>query len=264
MKDYIQINKFSKFHNGNNIIFCKTDFLQQELEKIRKIQNDVVLITGNSDYPITENYFHNLPKNITKWYAQNALYKSDILEPIPIGIENRYPSLRDGHGIGYYDKVTEKEGLLSRNIKTNPSKFIYSNFTIGTNFLHRNECKNKSIETDFIDWEDSNLSFNSYFDKILDYKMVLCPIGNGVDTHRLWEVLYSNRIPITIKVGDYKIYELYKKLPIIILDNTLQLQDKELIQTKFHEIKNKNWDSDLLSCSFWENQILKSALKNKL
>jgi predicted O-methyltransferase YrrM len=25
-----------------------------------------------------------------------------------------------------------------------------------------------------------------------------------VDTHRLWEVLYSNRIPITIKVGDFK------------------------------------------------------------
>ena len=87
--------------------------------------------------------------------------------------------------------------------------------------------------------------------------MIICPSGNGIDTHRLWEVMYSDRIPITIKMGDYKIYDLYKKLPIIILDKVEDLKNKNLIYDKLSDIKNQNYNLDVLECSYWINEIKK-------
>ena len=252
--DIIQLNKFSKLHN-NNIIFCKTDFIFEEFRHIEKLPYDVILITGNSDYPIDEHRFSLRPKNVKKWYAQNALINDDILIPIPIGLENKMESIRPGHGIGYYDRVLEKELLLSRDITKQPSQKYYSNFNILTNYQYRLKIKNICVNSPHINWEDSNLTLTEFFDKILEYEAIVCPAGNGIDTHRLWEVLYSNRIPITIKVGDFKIYKLYEKLPIIILDDETQLYDEKLLDSKLIEIKNKQYDMSLLDMIYWEEKI---------
>lgn len=85
--------------------------------------------------------------------------------------------------------------------------------------------------------------------------MVVCPAGNGVDTHRLWEVLYSGRVPITIKTGDYKIYELYENLPVIILNNLHELKNQSYINYQYEKIKNKVFNSDLLETEYWLSTI---------
>jgi hypothetical protein len=69
------------------------------------------------------------------------------------------------------------------------------------------------------------------------------------------EVLYSNRIPITIKVGDYKIYELYEKLPIVILDSVNQLSNFKLLNEKYEVEKNKKFDLKILKTDFWLKKI---------
>lgn len=252
----LELNKLSSLHNWENIIFCKTDYLFNDFEKIKKIENDVVLISGNSDYPIDEFRFSKKPKNIKKWYAQNALFKDDNLIPIPLGIENKVPAYRDEHGVGYYDRVSLKENLILRNLQTTPTKKIYANFNISTNYHYRSLVRDVCIKSKYIDWDEPNLTLIEFFDKILDYEMVVCPVGNGVDTYRLWEVLYSNRVPITIKVGDFKIYELYNKLPIIILNSIEELYDMNLIQQKFEEIKSNQYDLSILDTSYWFNKII--------
>lgn len=254
--NFIQLNKFSKLHNGSTIIFCKTDFIFNEFEYIKNLPNDVILITGNSDYPITETHIKNIPKNIKKWFAQNALVNSDILIPLPIGLENKEPSVRIGHGIGYHDRMIEKESLLNTSNNITPKKFIYANFNVETNFEERVKYRDMALTTNHIDWE-CDVLLKEYFNKILEYKMILCPIGNGIDTHRLWEVLYSGRVPITVKVGDYKIYELYNKLPIIVLDNIDELKNKSLIENKYNEIMGKVYNSDILLYDYWEYIITK-------
>jgi len=254
--NFIEINKFSELHDGHKIFFCKTDFLYEDFKKISSIHNDVILITGNSDYPITDNIVNNAPKNIKKWFAQNAISNSKLIEPLPIGLENKLYSLRDGHGIGYYDRVKEKEELLSRSNQKNIEGFIYSNFNILTNYNERIKYKNLSIELDYIDWEENNLTLHDYFNKILKYKMVLCPIGNGIDTHRLWEVLYSNITPITVKTGNYNIYNLYEKLPIIILNHVDELRNFKLIEERYLLIKEKKYNMDYLNYDFWKKKII--------
>jgi len=251
----IYLNKLSALHDGNKIFFCKTDYLARDFAHIESLDHDVVLVTGNSDYAITDHHISSVPKNVKRWFAQNALSNSDILEPIPIGIENKIPSFREGHGIAYLDRVSIKESLLSRNKSVDPQKDVYGNFKVSTNQGHRDPIKHLCIKSNFIEWEEPNLHLNEYFDEILEYKMSVCPAGNGVDTHRLWEVLYSKRVPITIKVGNYKIYEMYEKLPIIVLDKAEQLLDTSLIMRKYMQVTNRNNQMELLDTEYWMKEI---------
>ncbi len=260
--DYIQINKFSDLHGSpSNVHFCKTDYIISDFKKISELDTSIVFVTGNSDYAIPDDAINIAPKNIKVWYAQNALSNHDKIEPLPIGIENKEPAKRDGHGVGYFDRVIQKEKILNaiNTLSTfksiEPKKFMYSNFVVRNNPTHRSLAKEISIKQDYIDWEEPNLSLEQLFLKFLQYKMVLCPIGNGIDTHRLWEVLYCNRVPVTIKVGDFKIYSLYEQLPIVILNSYSELLKPESIEQKYQEAINKKYDKNILSAEYWKNKI---------
>lgn len=252
MKEYFEINQLSYLHNGKNIFFCKTDYIYEDFDKISKIANDVIFITGNSDYPITDQIVKSAPKNIIKWYCQNAISNNDIIEPIPIGIENHIECFRNGHGVSY-KRAGEKKRIIS-NLKNNiePSKLIYANFNIQTNINYRTMVRNVIKNIDYIDWVEPNLNLVDFFNKLIEYKIVICPIGNGIDTHRLWETLYCQRVPLVFRF-DYKIYRMYEELPIIILDSINDLYDKNLIIKKYHEVKNKSLNKCQLS--YWLDRI---------
>ena len=266
----IYINELSVLHNNIDIIFCKTDFLIEEFDEIKNRKIDTILISGNSDYGIDDKICSLVPKNVVKWYCQNALSTScHILEPIPIGLENKNISYRDGHGISYPERASLKEQLIRDNrsmslqeASSYPKKYIYANFNTTTNPEYRNNIRDIVQNINHVEWENPESSFQDhtaisfFFHKIMNYKMVLCPAGNGIDTHRLWETLYSNRIPITIKTGNYKIYELYEKLPIVILDRPQDLLDYGLIDSKYQEVINKTYNMDLLKIDYWKNKIL--------
>ena len=51
---------------------------------------------------------------------------------------------------------------------------------------------------------DETCGWNSFFYRriLLNYMFVICPEGNGIDTHRMWEALYLRTIPI-IKKYDF-------------------------------------------------------------
>lgn len=254
----IYINNFSKLHNNKNIFFCKTDYILKDFETISKLDNDVILITGNSDYAITDELVHVAPTNIKKWYCQNAISNHPMIEPLPIGLENKIESIRSGHGIAYVERASMREQLINKTrlIKSTTTNKIYANFNINTNPQHRGLIKKTCLTTDHVIWDDWHGDLHSYYSTVADYDMVLCPAGNGIDTHRLWEILYCNKIPIVIKLGHYKIYELYRQLPIILLDDVKDIQNYSIINTKYIEShKNKN-NLHLLTTNYWMNKII--------
>ena len=253
--DFIQLNKFSKLHNGSTVFFCKTDYIQEDFQTISKLNTKVILITGNSDYSITDELVELAPKNISKWYCQNAISNNDIIYPLPLGLENKYEPFRQNHGIAYVERMIQKENIIT-SLRTNkPEKFIYANYNIQTNYVHRSQLTNFINNISYITLEKSNLNLNDFFNHLSNHKMVLCPIGNGIDTHRLWETLYCNRIPIIIKMGNYKLYDLYKRLPIIILNNYEELKNQQYIYNLYEKIVSNHYNLELLKSSYWINLI---------
>jgi len=258
MKKYFYLNTLSELHKINNINFCKRDYVIQDFITLNNQKDNVIFIVGNSDYPTTDGIVKSRPSNVKKIYAQNLISNEKCAEPIPMGLENGEPSCRSGHGVSWPRSLTTQNYIDKyRDIK--PTKNIYANFRIETNPTHRDPVMRLCQQAEFIDWQPPYLEEEEYFQTRNQYKMNVCPAGNGIDTHRLWETLYCNIVPIVIKLGDYKIYEMYKKLPIIILDNIEQLLEEQTIMDKYDEVVNKENQMELLDPQYWINKIVQES-----
>lgn len=254
----IQLNKFSKFHDGEKVFFCHAGYLEQTLNHVKSFDHDVILISGNSDWEVTyERFYPLLPPNVKYWFAQNCLVTDKRVIPIPIGIENQFPSSRgETHGVGYNNK---KEIILSNLPIKPPSKFIYSNFRVNTNPSHRSLVRKICIKSPHIDWEEPNLTTEQFFTKASEYECVVCAQGNGNgDNHRIYETLYMGRIPITFNKTMHQ--KLHFNFPVILLEDPEMLRDIDYIKSRIYEVKSFNYDTEMLKCSWWEN-LIKSKIE---
>ena len=104
-------------------------------------------------------------------------------------------------------------------------------------------------------YEKNTLTLENYSKNLKEYKFVLCPQGNGIDTHRIWEALYSGAIPVIQKHISHKNLE---GLPILFLDDLRNISSEKLT-TYLEKINYEDLDFNKLTCSYWLN-IMKSKL----
>ena len=262
--EIFQLNKLSWLHDGNKVIFCKTDFLGNDFINIARNQNKVVLITGNSDYGVTEQVADAMPENIHHWFCTNNLTNNKRITSIPLGMENSFEAARRGHGKGWNHAI-EKRDILSSNFRNkndNTEGLIYSNFTINTNSSWRSRVAEACDKSEFINHDQNQTKPNEFYSKILAHKMVVCPLGNApqgqADNHRIYETLYCNRVPIVFSTDQNILYEsIYSKLPVVILDGVEDLYDKDKILKLYQDVKDK--PNDIIKHSFWKKQILQKV-----
>jgi len=252
----IQINKFSDLHDGERIIFCKTDFLLEEFEKIKKLKHEVVLISGNSDYCITDQIVAHAPQNIKKWFCQNRHSDSFILQSIPLGIENTEECKRAGHGY-VWAHAKEKHAILSDPPRKDSTKFIFANFSVKNNIHHRTSFRQKAIELDHVTWQEPNLNYPDYVNSVLEHEAVLCAQGNGPgDNHRIYETLYLSRVPITVSYIQYRY--LHNLFPTVLLTSYDQLDNKEKLKSEIDKSR-KQINKKYLDFDYWKDMILDTA-----
>lgn len=249
-----QLNKLSKLHDGQKIFFTKTDYLIKDFATIGSIENEVILISGNSDFTISDFHAEKIPSNVKAWFATNVTIEHPKIIPIPLGIENFEASVRAEHGVGY-KRGKEKEDFINNNTDREPIGFIYSNCNWGTNPSHRKMVIDISKSTEHITWEEPTLTIPEFFDRILDFEAVLCPQGNGNgDNHRIYETLYLNRIPIT--TGPHVHKSLHHKFPVVLIEDVRLLENYDLMKEQIEIAKTKEWDRNLLDLDYWESKIL--------
>jgi hypothetical protein len=214
--------KIMKISDINNLddyksIYVKTDDLKNLYNSNINIKNKII-ITHNSDYEITKEHINNSYFNkIHKQLSQNCLVENKNLIPIPIGIENRQWL---DHEI--FHKIRKRKDIIK-------TKDIYFFFSLNTHH-ERNECFNLLKHKLCINEQKSK---EEYFIELKKHKFAICPRGNGIDTHRLWECFYLDVIPIIIKKDFINIHN----LPIIIFDSWNDFEVDKLY-TEFNNIKN--------------------------
>lgn len=198
------INDVSSLHKYKSI-FVFTHDLDIFINKFNDQIADKIIITHNSDDKIDKLI------NCKLHLAQNCQLTHNNIISLPIGIENTQ----------WFDNNIFHE---VRKMKIKKSKLIYFYFNLNTH-ESRNECYN--ILNPFLTWNTPK-SKKDYFIELAKHKFAICPRGNGLDTHRIWECLYLNVIPIIIK----KDYLNIDNLPIIILDEWNDIKNifnKEII-----------------------------------
>ena len=199
-----------------NSIFIKTDILNQFYNKFGNILENKIIFTHNSDIEIGESFVKNLNK-LKKQFSQNCLIKHPKLISIPIGIENRQ----------WFDHEIFHNIRKRKDIKKDKDFYFFFSFNTHPS---RIECFNAL--KDKLVWNDKKNKEN-YFIELKRHKYAICPRGNGIDTHRLWECLYLDVIPIVISRDFINI----NNLPIIILNNWNEF-DKEKILNEYNDLKN--------------------------
>ena len=267
-KEFYKNNNYPlnfKFFDGCKI-YCWTNavkFLFDELEKLNV--KDIILITGDDDhltnpngttvYNDKLNNFYSvvkfLPKNVKKWYSQNAEVVNNTMIPIPVGL---CPPWARG--------VSSKEELESMLIDTNRDKLIYVNFQNQTNVWKRPQIFN--IVTNNLQsnctvgnyTEDKN-KMTTYYKDLQEHKYVLCPPGNSKESHRMWETLYMGGIPV---VEDNPSNRYFASLfPILVVERWSDIT-KELLETKYDYFMNTEWKYNLLDC---DNLFREYGLSNE-
>jgi hypothetical protein len=262
--DAISINKISQIHDGEKIIFCKTDFIHSEFEKIKLLKNDVILITGNSDYSIGDDLVALAPKNIKKWFCQNRLSENNILESIPIGLENSEPSKRHhsnsyefSHGYVWDHAPLKAKKLFEKNKNSFTKRnLVYANFNIETNRTHRSFIKNILIAQSCVTWENPSNNYDQFIQGILDHEAVACPVGNGADTHRIYETAFLDRVAISFDPLQYRF--IHNLFPVYLVTDISEFENSSYLKIKIDEAKN-NFDRKHLLADFWIQKIIDSA-----
>ena len=260
----VDINKISQVHDGKRIIFCKTDFLLSEFETIKHLKNDVVLISGNSDYCIDDKLVELAPKNIKKWFCQNRLSNNSILESIPIGLQNAQPSKRHNnnsyelsHGYVWEYAPLKIKTLFEKNKNSFTKRnLIYANFNTQTNPDHRNHIKNSVVLQKCVTWEDISDDYDRFIQGILDHEAVVCPNGNGADTHRIYETAFLDRVAITFDPLQY--YFIHNLFPVCLMKNISEFINIDNLKNRIADAKN-NFDRKHLLADFWTQKIIDSA-----
>lgn len=248
----IDQNTFNKkrIYSDNDIIFCKTDYLEILFSETKYHTNKYFLITHQSDYDINEYIFSFKPASIKKWFAQNVNYDHPDLIPIPIGLENH-----DGPSKGMFTDFNFWTTNYNFNESYKKTNLLYCNFN-PDNHPDRKNWILKLTENGF-NVHTNKTTYLEHLNNLKNSLFCVSPRGNGIDCHRTWEALYFDCIPI---LSEHLIYDKldYKFIQIkdpkeITVDfllksikkNTIDKTDKnKLLILHWHNIIYEFIDSD--------------------
>jgi len=207
------------------IVFCYSSLIKQLSAIIHIFENAFTLITHNGDANVEDVYYVNSilnTPNLRKWYAQNVNYSHGKLAPLPIGIANRmWP-----HG----------DFSVIESPKINN---IYMSFDLNTSPKKRSECLNALRDkVPFLPFVEPTENIA----RLAQYKYCVCPEGNGLDTHRLWEALYLRVVPIMLKSRHVELLIDAYLFPVILLDSWQDLDITNLPSYAMFQFRDIDMD----------------------
>ena len=186
--------------------------------------------------------------NLIHWYAQNCIIKHKKISNIPIGLEDRW---RHNNGI-------IRDYVSLRNKKINKISRVLYGFHIENNRDVRKKAHEILSSLSTTDYYRNNS--RKYRKKLSNYQFVACPEGNGIDTHRVWEALYLNVIPIIVeKNGNF----LFQNLPVLKLNKWEDLANYSETDLSLIYQKNQNKFKHIkyIWIDYWKKHINKKFNK---
>jgi len=247
--EWIYGYKFKELDDGHNISYLDL----HEVDYIRNVfkscydpdYSDVpcTLVTHNSDYSVSM----AMPKDIEippnlLWYSVNVDVAHPQIRSIPIGLENPH----------WHPKKTE---ILKSTIEAQYDRKIRCNaiFNCGTNPSRRKIMAN-FYNMGFHCTESLNGYNYEYFAAVVAISdLTVCPRGNGIDTHRIWEALYLGSIPL-VQDGLNE-FSLSLELPLVLVDlEKIGFEELEMTINSYMKTGLLN-DKRALKMSYWIDKI---------
>jgi len=170
-------------------IFVKTDHADEFFERFApRALACRVLFTGNSDREI-QRMPSTLPPRLGRWFAQNSFVSHPLVRPLPIGLENQ--TLGENGVRALYRRCTPDE-------IAGKSMLVLAAFSRGHGD-EREQLLQAARTLPTIDVVEHRISPAEFQQRLRRHRFVLAPRGNGIDTHRFWEALYADAVPVILR-----------------------------------------------------------------
>jgi len=262
-----------KMHEGMSIHVI-VENLQYFIESILpSINNRFTLVTGHSDITIPNDihshYIHTILTNpfLIKWFAQNYApptihdNKYNKIFQLPIGLD--YHTIFNNPDCYWRNtdepsRPDEQENILM-NIRLNNQPFYNRELKIFVNFTLYNDRFNERISSinntpkDLLIGTMEKHPRTLIWNTMSRYSFVLSPKGNGMDCHRVWEILCLGCIPI-IKGTVFK--ELFTDLPVLMVNDWNEINE-ELLKNTIVEFRKRTFNYTKLTLKYWLDIINK-------
>jgi hypothetical protein len=210
----------------------------------------LVLVSSESDRPITSEFLGRCPPQIAHWFSTNIEVEDERLEALPLGLSNSYCD------------ITLKASLIAEASRefTNRPNWLYMNFRARSNPTVREPIMDYFRSFRSADWvtlQEGELNLQDYLTELTSHRFVLCPPGNGIDTHRLWEALYSRTIPVAL---DRPAMAAFRDLPILFVDDFKKLT-RDFLAGEYERIRTSQWNWPKLFLPWWRKRIAEQCEK---
>jgi hypothetical protein len=249
-----------KYYNNFKNIYFKTDaivnnniFNWRGINVYPPTKHMDVIISGHSDFGIHDSQVELFSPQI--WYTVNKQTSNSSVCSIPLGITNNTNESNIHPVYGDLDSMIE---VMAQSIEK--KNLVYMNFNIGTYAQERQLVWNLFNTKKWVtigNTVNTIAGRTNFLKEIKAHHFVLCPRGNGVDTHRLWETLYMGSIPI---VKRNVAYEEFYDLPICFIDDWAEINE-DFLENEKNRINNNIYCLDKLKISYWVDRINTSIEK---
>ena len=213
-------------------------------------QMKFIIFTNLEDTPIDDFIIDRIPENVACISAVNAITHNDKVIPAPYGVQRRMTPDDD--------RIEQLTEWMEFDNKDNPDNLLYVSHNESSN-ARRLGIKNLFYDKDWAEVNEQRVSYNTFLSNLSNSKFMICPIGNAIDCHRNWEVIYMRRVPVMVR--DPYLEKLYEDYPVLFVDNYKDVTKELLIKNDnlFQKAQTMNLSGLTLPTFF--DRIVEKALK---
>jgi hypothetical protein len=120
------------------------------------------------------------------------------------------------------------------------------------NSSERGAVTSWGIGKPWVTWRPHGTKFDEYVEQVYNHKYVICPPGNGPDTHRIWEALYLGSIPV-VKRG-VMTEHFSQFVPMVLVDDWSALTST-ILEDSWADLSNRKWGRmEYLTVAYWRKR----------
>ena len=212
-------------------------------------QMKFIIFTNLEDTPIDDFIIDRIPENVACISAVNAITHNDKVIPAPYGVQRRMnPS----------DDRIEQLTQYMEHVPSKPRNLLYVSHNESSN-VKRMGIKSLFYDKDWAEVNEQRVPYNIFLYNLSGSKFMICPIGNAIDCHRNWEVLYMRRVPIMTR--DPYLQKLFENYPVLFVDKYSDVTEELLIANDHLFQKAQTMDLSGLTLPTFFDRIVEKALK---
>ena len=212
-------------------------------------QMKFIIFTNLEDTPIDDFILNKIPENVACISAVNAITHNDKVIPAPYGVQRRMnPS----------DDRIEQLTQYMEHVPSKPRNLLYVSHNESSN-VKRMGIKSLFYDKDWAEVNEQRVPYNIFLYNLSGSKFMICPIGNAIDCHRNWEVLYMRRVPVMTR--DPYLQKLFENYPVLFVDKYSDVTEELLLANDDLFQKAQTMDISGLTLPTFFDRIVEKALK---